>query len=77
MNLDFWKGAKIGLIGKNGCGKSSLLKIIAGLDNQFEGHAEVTGRVNFWFETQNLSLCKPPNRLQESLGSPLIRLHSF
>lgn len=35
--LSFYYGAKIGIIGLNGSGKSSLLKIIAGLDNQFQG----------------------------------------
>ena len=31
--LSFFYGAKIGILGLNGSGKSSLLKIIAGLDN--------------------------------------------
>jgi len=35
--LSFFYGAKIGIIGLNGSGKSSLLKIIAGLDNDFFG----------------------------------------
>ena len=35
--LSFYYGAKIGVIGLNGSGKSSLLKIIAGLDTNFEG----------------------------------------
>ena len=35
--LSFFYGAKIGIIGLNGSGKSSLLKIIAGLDKQFQG----------------------------------------
>ncbi|MCK9254692.1 MAG: energy-dependent translational throttle protein EttA [Bacteroidales bacterium] len=35
--LSFFYGAKIGIIGLNGSGKSSLLKIIAGLDKSFEG----------------------------------------
>ncbi|MBV8388322.1 MAG: energy-dependent translational throttle protein EttA [Mucilaginibacter sp.] len=35
--LSFFYGAKIGVIGLNGSGKSSLLKIIAGLDKSFEG----------------------------------------
>ncbi len=36
--LSFFYGAKIGVLGLNGSGKSSLLKIIAGLDTNFEGH---------------------------------------
>jgi len=35
--LSFFYGAKIGIIGLNGSGKSSLLKIIAGLDKSFSG----------------------------------------
>ena len=35
--LSFFYGAKIGVIGLNGSGKSSLLKIIAGLDTNFQG----------------------------------------
>ena len=35
--LSFFYGAKIGVLGLNGSGKSSLLKIIAGLDDQFQG----------------------------------------
>ncbi len=35
--LSFFYGAKIGIIGLNGSGKSSLLKIIAGVDKEFQG----------------------------------------
>ena len=35
--LSFFYGAKIGILGLNGSGKSSLLKIIAGLDKSFQG----------------------------------------
>ncbi len=35
--LSFFYGAKIGVIGLNGSGKSSLLKIIAGIDKSFQG----------------------------------------
>src|SRR3546814_6091102 len=35
--LSFFYGAKIGVIGLNGSGKSSLLRIIAGLDKSFQG----------------------------------------
>lgn len=36
--LSFFYGAKIGVLGLNGSGKSSLLKIIAGIDDRFQGH---------------------------------------
>ncbi len=35
--LSFYYGAKIGVLGLNGSGKSSLLKIIAGIDDNFQG----------------------------------------
>lgn len=37
--LSFYPGAKIGVVGSNGSGKSSLLKIMAGLDDDFQGEA--------------------------------------
>ena len=39
INLCFYPGAKIGVVGLNGSGKSSLLKIMAGVDSQFDGTA--------------------------------------
>jgi energy-dependent translational throttle protein EttA len=37
--LSFYPGAKIGVLGANGAGKSSLLKIMAGVDQDFQGEA--------------------------------------
>ena len=37
--LSFYPGAKIGVLGANGAGKSSLLKIMAGVDTEFQGEA--------------------------------------
>ena len=39
ISLSFFPGAKIGVLGLNGSGKSSLLKIMAGLDNDIQGEA--------------------------------------
>ena len=39
INLSFFPGAKIGVLGLNGSGKSSLLRIMAGLDKEIEGEA--------------------------------------
>jgi len=39
INLSFFPGAKIGVLGLNGAGKSSLLRIMAGVDKEFEGEA--------------------------------------
>jgi len=40
INLSFYPGAKIGVIGANGSGKSSLLKIMAGVDTDIYGDAK-------------------------------------
>src|ERR1700749_1987781 len=42
INLSFFPGAKIGVIGANGSGKSSLLQIMAGTDDGFTGEAPLT-----------------------------------
>jgi sulfate-transporting ATPase len=42
ITLAFYPGAKIGVIGSNGSGKSSLLKIMAGIDDGFEGDARLS-----------------------------------
>ena len=42
ISLSFYPGAKIGVLGSNGSGKSSLLRIMAGLDDGFSGDARLT-----------------------------------
>ena len=42
ITLAFYPGAKIGVIGSNGSGKSSLLRIMAGLDDGYEGEARLS-----------------------------------
>ena len=42
ISLSFFPGAKIGVLGANGAGKSSLLKIMAGLDDGFSGEARLS-----------------------------------
>jgi len=42
ITLAFYPGAKIGVIGANGAGKSSLLRIMAGVDEGFTGEARLT-----------------------------------
>ena len=38
ISLSFYLGAKIGVLGLNGSGKSSLMRILAGRDKEFDGH---------------------------------------
>jgi ATP-binding cassette ChvD family protein len=42
ISLSFYPGAKIGVLGANGSGKSSLLRIMAGIDDGFTGEARLT-----------------------------------
>ena len=42
INLCFYPGAKIGIVGENGSGKSTVLRIMAGLDPDFQGRAELS-----------------------------------
>ncbi|WP_454598926.1 energy-dependent translational throttle protein EttA [Qipengyuania sp. SM2507] len=39
INLQFYRGAKIGIVGPNGAGKSTLIKIMAGIDTDISGEA--------------------------------------
>ena len=42
INLSFYPGAKIGIVGENGSGKTTVLRIMAGRDTEFQGHAQIT-----------------------------------
>jgi ATPase subunit of ABC transporter with duplicated ATPase domains len=56
INLSFYPGAKIGVIGANGSGKSSLLRIMAGLDDGFTGEARLTPGFTVGFLSQEPQL---------------------
>ena len=52
INLSYFYGAKIGVIGLNGSGKSSLLKILAGADTEFSGETTVSPGYSIGFMEQ-------------------------
>ena len=56
ISLSFYPGAKIGVIGSNGAGKSSLLKIMAGLDDGFSGEARLTPGLSVGYLSQEPQL---------------------
>jgi energy-dependent translational throttle protein EttA len=56
INLSFYPGAKIGVIGSNGSGKSSLLRIMAGEDDGFTGEARLTAGFTVGFLAQEPQL---------------------
>ena len=41
ISLSFYPGAKIGVLGLNGTGKSTLLRIMAGVDKDYRGDAQL------------------------------------
>ena len=56
ITLGFLPGAKIGVLGHNGAGKSSLLRIMAGLDDHFVGEAQPGPKVKVGFLSQEPQL---------------------
>jgi len=56
ISLSFFPGAKIGVLGLNGSGKSSLLRIMAGIDTEFEGEARAQSGINVGYLPQEPQL---------------------
>ena len=52
ISLSYFYGAKIGVLGLNGSGKSSLLRILAGVDKDFEGETHVKDGLTIGFLEQ-------------------------
>jgi sulfate-transporting ATPase len=72
ISLSFFPGAKIGVLGLNGSGKSSLLRIMAGEDTEIEGEARAQAGINVGFLPQEPRL--DPGRdvrgnIEEALSS--------
>ncbi len=56
ISLSFFPGAKIGVLGLNGAGKSTVLRIMAGLDTEFEGEARPQPGINIGYLPQEPEL---------------------
>ena len=56
MSLSFLPGAKIGVLGGNGTGKSTLLKIMAGIDKDFNGEAKLADNIKVGYLAQEPEL---------------------
>jgi ATP-binding cassette ChvD family protein len=56
ISLSFFPGAKIGVLGLNGSGKSSLLRIMAGIDKDIEGEARPQAGIKIGFLEQEPKL---------------------
>jgi ATP-binding cassette ChvD family protein len=67
ISLSYFYGAKIGVIGLNGSGKSSLLKILAGVDTGFSGEISVSPGYTIGFLEQEP--CLQPGKTVKELVS--------
>ncbi|OUD13809.1 energy-dependent translational throttle protein EttA [Thioflexothrix psekupsii] len=56
ISLSFFPGAKIGVLGLNGAGKSSLLRIMAGVDKEFNGEARAQPGIQIGYLPQEPQL---------------------
>jgi energy-dependent translational throttle protein EttA len=80
ISLSFFPGAKIGVLGLNGSGKSSLLKIMAGMDTSHDGEARPQNGIRIGFLPQEPQL--DPARdvrgtVMEGLGGTFRQLQEF
>jgi sulfate-transporting ATPase len=80
ISLSFFPGAKIGVLGLNGAGKSSLLRIMGGIDRDFDGEARPQNGIRIGFLPQEPQL--DPARdvrstVMEGLGEAFGQLQEF
>jgi len=74
--LSFFYGAKIGVLGLNGAGKTSLLRIIAGVDTDYLGELSAQKGITFGFLPQEpeLDASKSVREIVEEGVAPTVRL---
>lgn len=70
ISLSFFPGAKIGLLGLNGAGKSTVLRIMAGVDKEFEGEAVPMSGIKIGYLPQEPEL-DPEKTVREEVESDL------
>jgi sulfate-transporting ATPase len=70
ISLSFFPGAKIGLLGLNGAGKSTVLKIMAGVDKDIEGEATPMPGLNIGYLPQEPQL-NPDQTVREAVQEGL------
>ncbi|WP_308031077.1 energy-dependent translational throttle protein EttA [Neisseria cinerea] len=70
ISLSFFPGAKIGLLGLNGAGKSTVLRIMAGVDKEFEGEAVPMGGIKIGYLPQEPEL-DPEKTVREEVENGL------
>ena len=74
--LSYFYGAKIGVIGLNGSGKSSLLRILAGVDQEFQGRTAVSPgfTIGFLEQEPQLDPSKTVRQIVEQAVQPIVDL---
>jgi len=80
ISLSFFPGAKIGVLGLNGSGKSSLLRIMAGLDQSIDGEARAQPGIRVGFLPQEPQLDAEQDVrtvVMEGLGGTFALLERF
>jgi len=80
ISLSFFPGAKIGVLGLNGSGKSSLLRIMAGVDSQFEGEARPMPHLKVGYLPQEPQLDEALDvrgNVEQGLGSTIALIKEF
>jgi energy-dependent translational throttle protein EttA len=80
ISLSFFPGAKIGVLGLNGSGKSSLLRIMAGVDPDFEGEAVPMPNMRVGFLPQEPQLDAKKDvrgNVEEGVGATMDLLKRF
>ncbi|MBN9125296.1 MAG: energy-dependent translational throttle protein EttA [Nitrosospira sp. 56-18] len=70
ISISFFPGAKIGLLGLNGSGKSTVLKIMAGLDKEIEGEVTAMPNLNIGYLAQEPQL-DPAQTVREAVQEGL------
>jgi sulfate-transporting ATPase len=78
--LSFYPGAKIGVLGLNGSGKSSLLNIMSGLDKEFNGEARPQPGIKIGYLTQEPQLDPTKTvrgNVEEGVGETIEILNRF
>ena len=70
ISLSFFPGAKIGLLGLNGSGKSTVLRIMAGADKEFEGEVQWQPNISIGYLPQEPAL-DPNKTVREEVESGL------
>ena len=70
ISLSFYPGAKIGLLGLNGAGKSTVLRIMAGVDKDFQGEARPQPGIKVGYLEQEPKL-NPEHTVREAVQEGL------